>query len=77
MIVWLLLFAIVILLLVLWVARLTSDPHFWRRSAQADVDLYRIKRSMQAAELKQDIRRDERLLRRQLNNELRHLDDTD
>jgi hypothetical protein len=77
MIVWLLFFTIVILVLLRWVARFIGDPDFWRRSAQADVDLYRIKRTMQAADLKQDIRRDERLVRRQLNDELRRLDDTD
>lgn len=60
--------------LLLWGAWMFGDPATRRDMADGEVELHRIRRSMQAAELKREIRRDAQFMRIEVRRELREIE---
>lgn len=61
-----------VLLALAWtVYRALQDPDLLHRAARAEIDLYRVRRSIETSQLKHEIRRTGRQLERELRDELK------
>ncbi len=59
----------------IWAVTYKPDTTAWQRAAHGETELYRIRRSIEAGELKREIRRDAQALRRETRRELRRFEE--